>query len=76
MSKLRNSYQEVLDRDVFDRMPKAVLAAIAVSFANQIAGAEDIESFDGCQARILDEWRILNQNGIVPQRPIAPRRVA
>lgn len=63
--KQSNDYARVLDRDLYDKMPKTVLAAIAVSFATELSG--DISE---AQDKILEEWRILNLNKIVPQKPL------
>ena len=63
--KQGNKYSDVLG-DIYDRTPKAVLAAIAVSLA--LRDAED--RFDKVEAVILEEWRILHQNGFVPQKPL------
>lgn len=57
---------------LLEKMPKQVIAAVAVAFAERIHG-----EFGGDSAQmILDEWRVLFQNGIVPQRPPATNRLA
>ena len=61
--KRRNAYSRTLG-GLYDRIPKAVLAAIAVSFATQ--GGDFL---DEAEKRVLEEWTILHQNGIVPQKP-------
>lgn len=49
--------------------PKAVFAALAFSFANRlIAKSEGTEIVD-CLA---EEWKVLFENGIVPQKPRKP----
>lgn len=63
--KTENAYQKVLSRKLYERMPKAVLAAIAVSYASR----QTNEDFSLVEAEILKEWSILNANGIVPQKP-------
>lgn len=63
--KVTNEYSNALG-PVYGACPKAVLAAIAVSFAT--VGGDYLEE---AQARILREWQILYQNGIVPQCPPA-----
>ena len=68
LNKLHNDYAAVLG-DLFDEMPKAVLAAIAVSLAS-----EGGNSLDDAPARIAGEWEALYLNGIVPQRPPAAAR--
>jgi hypothetical protein len=50
----------------YDKIPKAVLAAIAVSYAS--GGGDWLEN---ASDNVLNEWRILYNNGIVPQRPPA-----
>lgn len=62
--KLSNEYQRALR--TYEQMPKAVLAAVAFSFASRI-----IESADAAtvEAAILNEWQVLHDNGIVPQEP-------
>lgn len=62
MGKLHNSYAAQLGA-IYDEIPKAVLAAIAVSALTK--GGDELEM---AQARIADEWRILHENGIVPQK--------
>jgi hypothetical protein len=66
INKKSNEYAEVIS-EIYDRIPKAVLAAIAVSFSLILNEGQD---FDQVQDTILTEWRILNENGIVPQKPI------
>lgn len=66
--KITNEYSQVLG-PIYERMPKAILAAIAVSFAARI--------FDGLEAvpnAVMDEWQALFDNGIVPQKPAADLR--
>lgn len=64
-----NEYQETLER-LFDKTPKAVFAAIAVSFLKRLGGGEsDTDTPAAIQAAILNEWSILHANGIVPQKP-------
>lgn len=60
-----NEYAEYLV-PLFDDCPKAVLAAIAVSF---ITTGGDWPA--RAQAGIIREWRILHEAGIVPQKPPA-----
>jgi len=60
--KVKNEYSRQL-KD-YDRIPKAVLAAIAVSFATQ--GGDFL---DEANERIFEEWQILYQSGIVSQKP-------
>jgi hypothetical protein len=57
-----NSYVRSFGPD-FDRIPKAVWAAIAI----------DLTMADGdaavARGRIMQTWRTLHDNGIVPQKP-------
>lgn len=64
--KKSNSYERVLTLNFYERIPKAVLAAIAVSYASR----QTNEDFTKVQAEILNEWRCLHEAGIVPQKPI------
>lgn len=63
MKNRSNEYAAQLGA-MFDEMPKSVLAAIAVSALT--CGGDYIEE---AAARVAHEWAILNENGIVPQRP-------
>jgi len=65
-----NKYAAELGR-LYDDIPKAVLAAIAVSYAS--TGGDHI---DDAVPNILREWGILHENGIVPQKPPAPKKKA
>lgn len=62
--KLQNEYADALGAELYERTPKAVLAAIAVSALT--TGGERL----GEAAKLLlKEWETLHLNGIVPQRP-------
>ena len=63
-----NEYADALG-DLFDLTPKAVLAAVAVSALTH--GGEHLSV---ARQRVLDEWRTLHANGIVPQRPVGRPR--
>jgi hypothetical protein len=66
MSNVKNAgnpYYDQLGR-LSDRIPKAVFAAIAVSFAT--CGGDHLNM---AQQNVCLEWVILYENGIVPQRP-------
>lgn len=65
-----NEYATLSGDDLFEKAPKSVWAALAVSFASRNAGP-DGESLDGVDVRraLLDEWKILHEQGIVPQKP-------
>ena len=67
--KLSNEYARLLG-PLYADMPKAVLAAIAVSFANRLNDGV----FQGVECLLMDEWQALYDNGIVPQRPPADLR--
>lgn len=70
LNKLSNEYAERIPEELYSKMPKAVLAAIAVSFAVRLYGSDDQAAFDVVPDELLAEWAILYQNGIVPQTPI------
>ena len=63
--KTHNEYAKALV--AYNRIPKAVLAAVAYSFASRIIADGDSPTM--IEAAILHEWDVLHQNGIVPQRP-------
>lgn len=63
LKNLHNEYASALG-PLFEEMPKAVLAAVAVS-ALTIGGDE----IDQAAERVAREWCVLHQTGIVPQRP-------
>lgn len=58
-----NEYAASLGR-LFSKCPKTVFAALAVSFGTQ-GGDFLSEATD----RLLEEWQILFENGIVKQKP-------
>jgi len=65
-----NGYVESLEPGTFDKIPKTVFAAIAVSFA--IMRGDDEGNEVGPEAAtpfILREWWALYHAGIVDQRP-------
>lgn len=49
--------------------PKAVWMALAVSLANQLAGDSPLDRRILPIEKLLEEWRALHENGIVPQKP-------
>lgn len=63
--KIGNEYARMLERD-YARTPKAVLAAIAVSFAIHLQDEEDLSKARG---QVMAEWAALHAAGIVPQAP-------
>lgn len=63
INKQLNSYAEFLG-GLYDTIPKAVFAAIAVSMVTN--GGDQL---DEAAQRLIAEWRILYDNHIVPQKP-------
>lgn len=65
VTKKKNGYMEMIDRELYEKMPKAVFAAIAASYLlnHQNVNPENI-SID-----LRTEWRLLHEQGIVPQKP-------
>lgn len=61
--KRMNNYANAVEG--YDRTPKSVYAALALSFALRLC--ED--DFDRANALIAEEWGILHNGGIVPQPP-------
>lgn len=68
LKNVGNEYAFAAGPDVFERAPKTVWAALAVSFASN--GGDYI---DEVRDRIVREWWILHENGIVPQKPPFPK---
>jgi hypothetical protein len=62
--KMHNDYSKTISPKLYVRIPKAVLAAIAVSFATN--GGELLDDVD---TLLLNEWAILFENKIILQRP-------
>ena len=50
----------------FDKTPKAVIAAIALSLARRL----NEDNWDKAKLEIMLEWSTLYKCGIVPQKPI------
>lgn len=70
--KVLNSYCKELGLDFYERVPKAVFAAIAVSLLT--CGGDFLdEGQEATRKRVLDEWTALHSNGIVRQKPIKER---
>ena len=67
--KSSNEYAQAFGR-LYAKVPKAVFAAVALSYASWASGQETA-NFDEAVTRFIEEWRVLNQNGIVPQKPPA-----
>ena len=70
--KKTNAYAALLDPKVYESIPKAVFAALAVSFATH-GDPWNPENGGTAQELILNEWQILHENDIVPQRPPGTR---
>ena len=68
MAKM-NEYAALLNSKFYTRCSKAVLAALAVSFANQIHEDLIVTHDVSATETLLDEWVALHQNGIVTQPP-------
>lgn len=68
MAHLKNWMPDMTaeERRWFDKCPKAVLFEIARQFGMRIA---DDFSADAAFKVMAEEWLILNQNDIVPQKP-------
>lgn len=69
--KKENDYQKLLTREFYDKCPKAVLAAIAVSYVLNHLGTKPEEA----EEVILNEWHLLHNNGIIPQKPFRERYI-
>jgi hypothetical protein len=65
MSGLKKRNEYVNGFKNYDKIPKSVWAAIAISLANRIHGDDKQKA----RYEIFLEWSILHQNGIIPQRP-------
>lgn len=66
MNKTRNQYQQLISEELYEKTPKAVFAAIAVSLFVIASGEEDFSDID---RKIITEWMALHGNAIVPQKP-------
>ena len=51
----------------YERIPKAVFAAVAYALASRLIADGDSPTM--IEAAIIDEWQVLYDNGIVPQKP-------
>jgi hypothetical protein len=70
MSKTSNEYVRILDHRMYETTPKAVFAAIAISYATLISGDENLGR---SQQAIINEWQALYNAGIIPQKPPTQR---
>jgi hypothetical protein len=66
MKKL-NNYAQAIPREMYERIPKAVWAAIATSALTH--GGDEMEH---AEFRVAYEWWSLHNAGIVPQKPYMP----
>lgn len=64
--KTENKYQRLISRKVYETTPKAVFAALVVSYLLNHQGIEA----DAIDEEIRQEWKHLNDQNIVPQKPI------
>lgn len=62
--KITNEYTDSVGRELYDSIPKAVWAAIAVSALT--CGGDRLNE---AAAAVVREWAILHSNGIVQQKP-------
>jgi len=62
INKKTNEYARAVPRDLYEAIPKSVWAAIAIS--SMTCGGDWIDS---AERRVIDEWLVLHDNGIVPQ---------
>jgi len=62
----QNQYTDILSDDFFRKCPKAVFAAIAISWAHLQGTDLETENIEGT---LIGEWNALYHNGIVPQKP-------
>ena len=68
LNNLSNEYAALLGA-LFDEMPKAVIAALAVSFIS--SGGDHL---DKVALQCAAEWDTLYRQGIVPQKPLKVAR--
>ncbi len=68
-----NEYVAALGDSLFEKTPKTVFAALAVSLA-MLRGDDDGNEFDPEAAApfLLREWWALYRAGIIPQKPTLP----
>lgn len=69
--KITNEYAMAFGRD-YSKIPKSVFAAVAFSYATWACG-DEAKTNDDAVARFMKEWRTLNDNGIIPQKPPCAR---
>lgn len=62
--KLTNAYSQSVNEALYSSVPRAVFAALAVSF-----GTNGGDHLDQTNKILSDEWQILFDQGIVAQKP-------
>lgn len=67
--KSSNEYAQAFG-PLYDKIPKAVFAAVAYSYAGW-AGGEEAKTTEEQVELFLKEWRVLWENGIVPQKALS-----
>jgi len=67
VNKISNEYADILKT----YPPKAVIAGITVSLLMRVGevGGLATEEQDEINKMFMEEWRILYENGIIPQKP-------
>jgi len=64
--KTENEFQQLMDKNaLYTKMPKAVLAALLVSYMDRLGFDRD-----QLDANLREEWQVLYVTGIVPQKPL------
>lgn len=71
INKQMNDYANTISPELYAAIPKAVFAAIAVSPVHN--GAAQLKAGQTPDAYLLAEWTALYNNGLVRQKPYAPR---
>lgn len=66
--KLTNDYARAVPAKLYEDLSKAAWAALAVSALTN--GGDWLDRAEAC---VLEEWWILWENGIIPQKPTRPR---
>lgn len=69
INKLHNDYAATLDQagGLFEKTPKAVLAAMVVSLMT--CGGDRLDELEALREQFLEEWAALYNCGIIPQKP-------
>ena len=66
MSKKISAYQMILSAKFFEKTPKAVFAALAVSFVYNFQCPENSALVEGL---LIEEWETLFEHALVSQKP-------